>query len=280
MMETRQSVSLDELTRRRRQCWHQTPDTRIAGYEEAIPMIDRLGLVTLFPASSEIPNCYHAYVGDPEAKTDSGWETPSGEVFSWRWYLGRRAVACYATVVRKRPTWISWDLLPAVLRLRADGRMPDELFDLGVISADAYRITQALERAGGVLSTGELRDAAGFPTGKDQRAAFQRAIAELDGLLLLAKLFAEEEHDMYHALMPMHYHAYAVAADGMSREDALHRLLGQYLPGAVYAVPAVLSRHLGIPQKELEAGLESLVAEGIAVSVVPNGEKRPVYVTS
>ena len=277
---TENTLSMDQVRQRRYRNWHQTQDTRIRSYEEAVPLIERLGVVTLFPVSDQVASCFHAYVGDPNAKTDPGWDTPSGEVYTWRWHLGRHNVAAYVPFVRKRPTWVSWDLLPAVLRLRADGRMPDELFDLGVISADAYRIAQALERSGGVLSTGRLREEAGFPTGKEQRTAFLRAIAELDGLLLLAKTFVGDEEDMYHALIPVHFREYAAEADRMSSEDALRLLLARYLPEAVFAVPGVLSRHLGIPQEELEAGLLGLVEEGAATAVVPAGEKRAVYVTT
>jgi hypothetical protein len=51
------------LTQRRLANWRQTPETRIAGDEEAPELIDRLGIITLYPASPEVPNLYHAYIG-------------------------------------------------------------------------------------------------------------------------------------------------------------------------------------------------------------------------
>ena len=164
----------ETLTAQRYTNWRQTPETRIAGDEDAPTLIERLGIVTLYPASPEVPNLYHAFVGDPNAKTEAKWDSPSGTVYSWRWTLGRKEAAFYGVLVRKRPTFVSWQMLPAALRLFADLRMPDELYDLGVISASAYRIAHALEEAGGTLSTGLLRDAAGFPTGREQRTRSSR----------------------------------------------------------------------------------------------------------
>src|SRR5579875_3232924 len=164
---------------------------RITGPDDAVELIERAGIVTLFPASPEAPNLFHAYMGDPTARTDSGHDSPSGEVYTWRWVLGRREAAFYSVLVRARPTLVSWAMLPAVLRLWGEMRTRDELYGLGAISPAAYRIAQALDEAGGVMSTGELRQAARCPTGKAERAAYLKAVDELDRCLLLAKVFTE-----------------------------------------------------------------------------------------
>src|SRR5438093_442945 len=82
-------------------------------------------------------------------------------------------------------TVVSWTLLPAILRLRGELADPDDLYAAGELSAGAHRIVRALAAAGGALDTGSLRRAASFPTGKEQRAAYLRAVAELDNHLLL-----------------------------------------------------------------------------------------------
>src|ERR1700674_4987319 len=110
--------SMDELATpgaRRRENWCQSAEARIPDSESAQRLIDRVGLATLYPVSPEIPNLFHAYVGDPDAKTDSKWDSPSGQVYGWRWELGKREVAFYGAIVRKKPTWVSWALLPAIL---------------------------------------------------------------------------------------------------------------------------------------------------------------------
>ena len=203
---------------------------------------------------------FHAYTGTPNAKTDSGWDTASGHVYGWRWELGRAGAAFYTAIIRGRPTWVSWELLPAVLRLRGELRAIEEVYQAGEISRGAYRLHQALTEAGGVLGTGALRRAAGFPTGKEQRAAYLKAIAELDTRLLLAKVFADEEKDtdMQHALVKSRYPTLVEAAHSLTREAALDRLLLTYLPAAIYVIPVTLAKHLGLPLQELQAGLERL----------------------
>jgi hypothetical protein len=266
------------LHARRLEHWCQTPATRVADAPAAVPLIQRAGVVTLFPASPEVPDLYHAHMGDPSAATEAKWDSPSGEVYTWRWTLGRQEAAFYSVLVRGRPTWVSWELLPAVLRLWGDPRTPDELADLGVLSRDAYRVAQALDEAGGVLGTGELREAAGFPTGKAERSAYLKAVDELDRRLLLAKVFRGDSDDLSHALVGLRYREHTDAAERMSREEALERFLLAYLPQAVYAAPAILARHLKLGLPELLAGLDRLVAAGQAVSATFPEQKGECYV--
>jgi hypothetical protein len=269
--------TLHDLHRLRQERWGQTPDTRLAGAAAAPAFLDRVGIATLFQASPEIPNLYHAYMGDPTAATSAKWDSPSGEVYSWRWTLGRQNVAFYTTLVCRRSTWVSWALLPAVLRLCAETRMPDELYDSGALSAEAYRITQALEEAGGTLSTGELRKAANFPTGKASRAAYLKALEELEVRLLVGKYFQAGQDDTFHTLIASRYRGYLTSAEQLSREAALEALLLRYLPQAVYTLPTVLARHLRLPEPELRAGLERLCSTGQAEAVSLDGQKGACY---
>jgi hypothetical protein len=261
----------------RRRAWHQTPETHIPDADAAAQLIDTLGLITHYPASPEIPNIFHAYLGDPDAKTDSGWDTPSGQVYTWRWHLGGRQAGFYSLVVRKRPTWVSWPLLPAILRLRAELRTPDELFDLGAISTNAYRITRALEESGGTLSTAELRKAADFPTGKEQRAAYLKAVEELDSRLMLAKLVTGNGDEMSHALVSARYREHVDAAEKLSPDQACNTFLLSYLPTAGFAAPTPLARHTGIDEHLLGASLERMKDEGtVKLETVPS-YKTPCY---
>jgi hypothetical protein len=131
-----------------------------------------------------------------------------------------------------------------------------------VLSADAYRVARVLEAAGGALRTGEIRRQAGFPTGKPQRAAYLRAVQELDRRLLLAKVFAagDGEPDMHHALVRIRYPEHVAAAERLTRDEALDSVLATYLASAVYALPGALAKQLAVPERELRAGLDRLVA--------------------
>jgi hypothetical protein len=250
--------------------WGQTPQTHLPDSSAAPALIDRVGIATLYPASPEVPNLYHAYVGDPSAKTEAKWDSPSGEVYGWRWSLGRQGVAFYTTLVCRRSTWVSWALLPAVLRLCAETRDPEELYDAGKLSLEAYRITQALEEAGGTLSTPELRKHASFPTGKATRAAYLKALEELELCLLVAKFFQAGQDDTAHTLIASHYGQHLESARRLTREAAMEQVLLAYLPQAVYALPTVLARHLRLPEPELRAALDRLSARGqVAAAQVP-----------
>ena len=262
-------VDPQPLRNERQSRWGQTPATSAPDLAAAAALIARLGLVTLYPVSPELPNLLQAYTGDPTTQAESGWETASGHVYTWRWELGQREAGFYTAIVRGRPTFVSWPLLPAILRLRGELRDPEELYDLGELSAGAYRIATALAAAGGVLDTGALRRAADFPTGKEQRAAYLKAVAELDAKLLLAKVFSHGDHEMRHALVQARYPEHLAAAEALSRDAALDLFL------ATYASPIPLAKHLGLPLPELRAALDRLVTQGQARIEPITGEKDP-----
>jgi hypothetical protein len=272
-------IDIGDAERQRRQAaWGQTPEQRIGGPDEGRAMIDRLGLVTLFPVSSEIPNLYHAFMGDPDAATDSSHSSPSGEVYTWRWTLGGQEAAFYATIVRNRPTWVSWPLLSAVLRLRGELRSAEELYDAGEISANALRLGEALEGAGEALATGDLRREAGFPTGKEQRAAYLKALDELDRRLLVAKVFSPGSTDMSHTLVRTRYPEALATAERLTRDEALEQLLQPYLPAAGYVVPPTLAKHLGLAEPELRTALDRFVASGDLAPATLAGQRGQCYV--
>lgn len=257
-------IDVAQLQPHRLAHWRQTRETRVPDPDAAVRLIDQVGIVTLFPASPEIPNLYHAYTGDPNARPEAEWDSPAGEVYGWRWALGRRSAAFYTALVRSRPTWVSWELLPALLRLRGERRTPDELYRVGELSSGAHGIARALADSEGVLSTADLRREAGFPTGKQQRAAYLKAVEELDTRLLLAKVFAAEDEDMRHALVSVRYPEAIAQAEYMSEAEAIARLLAAYLPHAIYAAPAVLAKHLKLAEPRLRTGLDRMVEEGQA----------------
>jgi hypothetical protein len=263
-MKPEQPEIPDELVRRRREGWAQTPQTHIPDADAAAAFIERVGVATLFPASPEIPDLFRAYMGDPDPPVDAKWDSPSGHVYTWRWALGHANAAFYVSLVRGRPTYVRWSLLPAVLRLfgTVDRDAPD-LYAAGEISRDAAGIARALATADdppATLSTGEIRRRAGFPTGKEQRAAYLKALGELEGRVLTAKVFSGREGDdeMYHALVSVRHGDAVAQARTLSRAAALDALLSAYMPHAAFALPKTLSRHLGLSEAEVMEGLAGL----------------------
>jgi hypothetical protein len=275
------ALALDSLHALRLERWRQTPQTKIANASDGAALIGELGVVTAFPAWPEVPNLYSAHVGDPDRKTEMEWDSPSGTVYTWRWELGRANTAFYGVIVRRRPTFVAWPLLPSVLRLWGELRTPDELFDLGKLSANAYRIVQALEEAGGTLTTRGLREAAEFPLGSRSRCDYLKAVDELDGRLLLGKVFEEgmgDGDEMAHALVSMRWREHADAADRLTRDEALRTFLCSYLPAAVYVLPTAFARRLKMDESEVRACLERLADDEQVERVTLPGQKGLSYV--
>lgn len=265
--------------RERLRWWRQTPALRVPDADGAVGLIEDVGLATVYPASPEVASLFHAHVGDPDANTDSKWDSPAGFVYGWRWALGRRKAAFYGILVRKRPTFVKWSLLPSILRLVGDLRTPDELYDFGVISSDAYRIAQVLEGADAPVSTPELRAAAGFPNGKEQSSAYHKALSELDARLLITNEFMEDaEGNKHHGLMFVRHPEHVQAAERMTVVGAFDTFLRVYLPAAVYVAPRALSRHLRVAEDGLRTALEELCQSGHATAIDVPGAKGSCYV--
>lgn len=256
------------LQQQRLVAWRQLPEHRLKTVEEAADFIRALGIVTLYPTSPEFPDLFRAFMGQADATTDLDWDgktrlptiswsSPASTIYTWRWQLGVQPDLFYTTLIRKRPTWISQALIAPVLVLRGERRSPEELYHAGLISGDARRIATVLATADAPLKTSDLRRLAGFPTGKEQRAAFQKAIAELDARLIICKTFLEGQEDMAHALTATSFPAEVAFAATMSEQEAITTVLNCYLSCAHYIQPALFARHLAIAPAIVQSGLRS-----------------------
>lgn len=268
------------LMQRRLAAWSQTPETRLAGWADAPALVERAGIATLFPVSPEVADLYAGFVG-PGVPTEAGHATPTGQVYGWRWELGRREAAFYGTAVRGKPTWVAWDVLPALLRLRGDTRPVEAQAADGLLSADAVRIADGLAANGGVLTTGELRRVAGFETGWDRRAAYLRAIAELDRRMIIGRGFGPPDrpgdHDARQLLVTDRYPDAVAAAADLDPAAAMRTLLGRYLDGAVFIRPVLFARHVGLERSEIEMALNGMTADGLVGSVSFHDEPTPIF---
>jgi len=259
-------MDFQQLKKQRLRSWCQDGEHRVPDPTAAVEFIRRHGVATLYAASPEVPNLFWAYMSEPDAKSEAKWDSPSGHVYGWRWDLGRSAAAFYGALVSKKPTWIAWDVLSTVLGFAMDRREPEAQYADGMLSNEAIRIVRAFEGTAGVLSTKDLRQRAGFPTGKAERAAYLRGVEELDSRLLLAKIFdvGGEGDDMSHALVRVKYESQVAEALQLSPEKALESFLGRYLPQAIYIEPKVFTKHLRLSAATMDAAIEGLVGLGLA----------------
>lgn len=257
------SVDFDQLRLRRLESWCQDGIHRIVDPAAAKQFINLHGIVTHYASSSEVPNLFDGYMSEPKAKVEPSWDSPSGHVYGWRWDIGRSGAAFYSALVARKPTWISWDVLPYILGFAMERREPEHLYEDGLLSNDAIRIVRAYEGTSGVLSTKDLRVRAGFPTGKQNRAAYLKAVDELDGCLLLAKVFDREGggDEMSHALVRIKYPEYVSSAMQSTPLESLEAFLAYFLSRAIYVEPKVLARHLRVKSSVMDAAVDHLVEQ-------------------
>jgi len=273
-------MTLEELQEARKRNWRQVPESRIETPEAAIPFLSEAGIVTLYAASPEFPSLYQAHMGDPNPPSFQTWDSPSGYVYTWRWEIGRPHVAFYGVVVAKKPTWVSFDQLPNVLAALTDRRTPQQAYAAGDLSSNALAVAQAFDGTDGVLSTKDLRARAGFEKGKESRAAYLKAVDELDTRLWLGKRFALEGDgdEMLHALVRSHYQEAHASAMAMTPLEGLTGLLAHHLRSAAYLDPKVIGRHLKVAPPLLSAALDQLTAQG--VGHLQSIEKSQLFIAS
>jgi len=251
---------LESLKEARTRNWRQVPEAKIETSGEAIPFINEVGIATLFAASSEFPSLYQAHMGDPNPPVDAKWDSPSGYVYTWRWEIGRPHAAFYGVVVAKKPTWVAFDHLPTVLAALMDRRTPEEVYAAGEMSKNALDLVRAFDGTEGVLSTKELRARGGFEKGKESRAAYLKAVEELDSRLWFGKRFSQEGSgdEMSHALVWRHYPAAHESAMQMTPLGGLVALLAKHLEKAAYIDPKAIGRHLRVNPAILNEALGKL----------------------
>ena len=258
-------VNIEEAKAQRLSNWRQDGKHNLPDSASAVSMIDTMGLVTLYGASPEFPSLLLAHVGSPNYVAEASWDSPAGFVYGWRWDLGKTSSAFYSSIVAKKPTWVSWQLLPTVLAALMVQTEPAELYESGQLSRDAWKIFQALDEFEVPLSTKELRARAGFPTGKENRAAYQKGVEELETQLLLAKVFSPdgEGDEMSHGLVAKLYPDAHRAAMSVGASDTVRRLLLNHVRHSSFVDSALFARHLRLPPAEVQQQVSSLIEERV-----------------
>jgi hypothetical protein len=259
-------AEFEYLKTRRASHWRQDGVHNLPDPKAAASFLKQVHMCPVYPCSSEFPNLLHAYTGDPQTKVAASWDSASGHVYTWRWKLGQANAGFYSLLVAKKPTFVSWEALPAVFGVHFERLTVDELYDSGQLSPNALKIAQAFEGTRGILPTKELRNKADFPTGKEHRAAYGKAVEELEAKLMLAKVFegAEDEEFMCHGWVETIYPDAVATALKQPPEKALTDVIALYLPSAVYLEPALFAKHFRVSKELLGSALEMACERGVA----------------
>jgi hypothetical protein len=172
----------DRRYRRRR-------DLRLRDPERALVFINDVGFCFLFPERrTEIPTLWEAICGECRPIPIHHDDRALGHAWHWKDELPSRGVVYYGKLLRRKPMFVSLDLLPTFYALSANyGELDDYLleYEEGKLSEEARRVYEALLEEG-AMPTSHLRRRASL-AGKGNAGRFDRAIAELQVGLKIVK---------------------------------------------------------------------------------------------
>lgn len=273
-----ETLTLEELERRREEIYRLRPALRLRSEEEAAQWIDRVGFCLLFPVKGiELPNLWEAVCGRRRVLTSEHYTEGMDETWTWKDTLPARKRVFYAKLLRGKATLVSMTLLPYFYALSENyGEIDDYLleYEEGRLTDEAKRVFEALLRHGGPASTGILRREAGLG-GKDNMARFDRAIHELQRGFKIVKVGISESnawkysyvYDLFVRWLP----EVPQQAREITRGQAMRRLVTQYLTTVVVAEPASIGWLFGWEPEPTARLLERMVGEGLIRRVSVKG---------
>ncbi len=181
--------SLADVQALRDQRYHRTPSLRLHSEEDAVAYVNEVGFCFLFgDRSVEIPALWAAVCGEQRPVPVHHNDGDLGRTWNWKDTLPARGLFHYGKLLRKKPTLVALDLLPAFYALSPNyGDVNDylERYAEGQLSYEAKQVYEALLQ-NGPMSTTYLRQEAGLPGGENARR-FDRALTELQVELRIVK---------------------------------------------------------------------------------------------
>ena len=169
--------------------YRRRPHLSLRSPQQALEFINDVNFCFLFPAKGvEIPSLWEAICGETRALPRHHDDRELGYAWRWKDDLPSRGLVFYGKLLRKKPMFISLELLPCFYALSENyGDLEDYLveYEDGKLSEEAKRVYEALLQHG-ALPTSHLRPKAGLG-GKSNAARFDRAVLELQLGLKIVK---------------------------------------------------------------------------------------------
>jgi hypothetical protein len=188
------TLSLERLEELRDITYQRTSDMRIRTLSEVVDFINVNGMVFAFRAkASELPCLWHAACGErsPEIPVHTHHDPNLGLVWKAKDILPMEKKIYYGKALRKTPTMISLKLFPYFYAVKGYPADPFKALPRESLSQTAVKIVKALEN-GPPMTTRELKIASGCSS-SGRRYIFDKAMAELQELLLIVKIAEEYE---------------------------------------------------------------------------------------
>lgn len=273
------SGALNRLEGLRDFTFRRTPARRLRGEAEALAFVEEVGFCTAFTPGLGVPCLREALLGQCEPPLPHHIQHDYAIGLTWRLKdvlpAGRKLY--YGKAIAGRPAFISLELLPLFLRLRAPNISCRTLFRRGELSRCGKLVMDALTRYA-VAETRQLRLGTGYAQ-PSRRAEFDRAMKELQQRFLALKIGERDEPFSYVWSTLAHQWPEAIAhARRLSTMQAAEQLARRYFSVAGYATAPALSRLLGIESRLAVAVLHRLVQERWLTAGEQIGLRSDTYV--
>ncbi|WP_078382431.1 AlkZ-related protein [Sutcliffiella halmapala] len=157
-------------------------------YEEAVQVINELGLLPLAPLFDEYPALNRITL-------EENWHTNS-ELDPWKWrtQFAAEGVAAYGKFMKKKAVFISRGLLPYVKIVLGSQDSVQNRYNKGYMSREALKLFTIISEEEGI-DTRVLRAKADMRD-KEQKKSFDQALLELQGSMDIVVSGTKEKQDV------------------------------------------------------------------------------------
>jgi hypothetical protein len=263
------SRTLEEIEQLRDLRYHRTAEQRLHTEAQARRFVDEVGFCFLFGEQGvEIPTLWGAITGSRRGVPHTHDDDDLGRAWDWKDSLPSKGQVFYGKLLRGKPTLVALNVLPHFYALSPNyGDLEDylEQYEAGQLSAEAKSVYEALLNEG-AMATSRLRQVAGLAGGGANARRFDRAVAELQIELKIAKVGISDANRWGYAYV---YDLFLRAfpdvpelARRISTDDAMAYLLLRYLHNTVALPEAAAQRLFRWDAWEWERLLIRLADEG------------------
>lgn len=264
------TLGAEELEALRDITYHRTSELHVRSEEEALTFVNEVGFCFLFGERGvEIPTLWAAVTGSRSALSGSHHGADVDRTWTWKDTLPAKGLAFYGKLLRGKPTLVSLEMLPHFYALSPNYGDPDDYlyqYEEGGLSVEAKNVYEALLKRG-AMSTTRLRREAGLSGGGAVARAFDRAVAELQVELKIAKVGVAHNNRWGYAyvydLFTRAFPQISEQAREISTDQAMATLLGAFLRNVIAIEESSAARLFRWDPWEWERTLERLAAAGV-----------------
>ncbi|MCH1624184.1 AlkZ-related protein [Ferdinandcohnia quinoae] len=148
-------------------------DYKVKTYEEAVKVIEEIGLLPLAPLIPAFPSLN-------SITEQKNWHSDTEfDPWIWRTKFSADGIAGYGKFMKKKSVLVSHQLLPYVKKVLGHNGTVEERYFNGNVSREAYHIYKLISQDEGI-DTRALRVKAGLKE-KENKKIFENALLELQG---------------------------------------------------------------------------------------------------